>query len=535
MAVVGGLGVTVALIGWRAIDPLDVSWLRGDAAAQYLGWAFYRLEPGWSFPLTWTTRLGYPAGTSIALLDSIPLLGVLLRPLAPLLPEPFQYLGLYAVISLTLQAYFGMRLCLQMCGGDPVFTALGGLIFLVSPAVTWRLFGHFALASHWLLLASLAYYVRPTAGMTAPRWLSPFVVVLALAGGIHPYLAGLSLLIAIAAIGRLVLERRCGWGRAALLAGGLAAVTAGSTVLFGFVPGFDRESYAASGWGYFSLNLLAPINPMREGSLFLPALPLATDGQYEGYSYLGFGIIALLAVNLVRAPRSLRWLGRPLILPLVVLSVVCTLAALSSTITLGSHTLLHVPLPRPLQFVAETFRASGRLFWPVHYLLVLAAVVLTYRLWRPPWREAMVTVALVLQIADEWGQSRVSRALFDRPVANPLRSERWGTLGTDHERLMVIPPALCPGAPGGHDGFLIFGGLAAAQRMVTNTYAPARAGQAALLLHCIELPARIRRGELDPRAAYVVDDQTRAAVESASTITHRCAAVDGFNLCTRTP
>ncbi len=124
---------------------------------------------------------------------------------------------------------------------------------------------------HWLLLASLAYYVRPTAAMTTTRWLAPFVVVLALAGGIHPYLAVLSLLIAIAAIGRCALERRCGWGHAALLAGGLAAVTAGSTVLFGFAPGFDRESYAASGWGYFSLNLLAPINPMREGSLFLPA------------------------------------------------------------------------------------------------------------------------------------------------------------------------------------------------------------------------------------------------------------------------
>lgn len=509
--------------------------MRGDPAAQYLGWAFYRLEPGWHVPLTWTTRLGYPAGTSIALLDSIPLVAVLLRPLAPLLPEPFQYLGLYAAVALTLQAYFGIRLCQQMCEGDRLFTAIGGLLFLVSPAVTWRVFGHFALASHGLLLASLAYYVRPTAAMTTTRWLAPFVVVLALAGGIHPYLAVLSLLIAIAAVGRFALERRCGWGHAALLAGGLAAVTAASTVLFGFAPGFDRESYAASGWGYFSLNLLAPINPMREGSLFLPALPLATDGQYEGYNYLGFGVIALLVVDLVRAPRSLRWLGGSLALPLVVLSVACTLAALSSTITLGSHTLLHVALPRPLEFVAESFRASGRLFWPVHYLLVLAAVVLTYRLWRPPWREALVAIALVLQIADEWGQSRVSRASFDRPVTNPLRAERWSTLGTDHERLMVIPPALCPDALGGHDGFLIFGGLAAAQRMATNTYAPARAGQAALHLHCTDLPARVRRGELEPRAAYVVDDQTRAALDSARTSSHRCAALDGFNLCTRTP
>ncbi len=535
IAVAGGLGVTLALIGWRAIDPLDLSWLRGDAAAQYLGWAFYRHEPVWHFPLTWTTRLGYPAGTSIALLDSIPLLAVLLRPLSPLLPDPFQYLGLFAAAALALQAYFGMRLCQQMCGGDRVFTVVGGLLFLVSPAVTWRVFGHFALASHWLLVASLACYVRPTAGAPPRRWLTPFALILTLAGGIHPYLAVLCLLIAIAASARLGLEQRYGWGRASLVAAGLAALTAGSLALFGFAPGFDRESYAASGWGDFSLNLLAPINPMREGSLFLPALPLATPGQYEGYSYLGFGIIALLVVNLVRAPRALRWLGSPLAIPLVVLSIVCTVAALSSTITLGSRTLLHVPLPRPVEFLAETFRASGRLFWPVHYLLVLAAVVLTYRLWRSPWRESIIVVALVLQIADEWGQSRVSKAHFDRPVVSPLRSERWSALGANHERLVVIPPALCPGALGGADGFAVFGKLAAAQHRATNTYAPARVGERALQLHCADIPARVRQGELDPRAAYVIDETTRAALDRASPSSHQCSGVDDFTLCTRRP
>jgi hypothetical protein len=530
IAAAGGLAVAVALAGWRVIDPLDIGWLRGDPAAQYLGWAFYRHETGWHFPLAWTSRLGHPAGTPIALLDSIPLLAVLLRPLAPLLPDPFQYLGLYAAAALALQAYFGMRLCQRACEGDRVFTIVGGLFFLVSPVVTWRVFGHFALVSHWLIVAGLASYVRPIAGSPV-RWLAPLGVIAAIAGGIHPYLAALSLLVAWAAVARLALERHCAWSQALLLAGALGAVTAGSTVLFGFASGLDRASYAASGWGYFSMNLLAPINPMREGSLFLPALPVATDGQYEGYNYLGFGVIALLAINLARRPRALRRLASPLGLPLVALALVCTAAALSSTITVGSHVLLRVPLPGPVEFAAESFRASGRLFWPVHYLLLLAALVLTYRLWGSPWREALVAVALAAQIVDEWGQSRVSRALFERPLVNPLRAELWRSLGADHDRLLVIPPALCPEALGGRDGLAIFGGLAAGQRMVTNTYAPARASRSALDLHCVELPGRILRGEVDPRAAYVVDDRARAALER--TATHQCAVVDGFNVCTR--
>jgi hypothetical protein len=534
IAAAGGLAVTVALVGWRVLDPLDIGWLHGDPAAQYLGWAFYRHETGWHLPLAWSSRLGHPAGTSIALLDSIPLIAVLLRPLAPLLPDPFQYLGLYAAGALTLQAYFGMRLCQRTCQGDRVFTIAGGLFFLVSPVVTWRVFGHFALVSHWLIVAGLASYVRPIAGSPA-RWLAPFAVIAAVAGGIHPYLAALALLVAWAAVARLALERRCAWRRALGLAAALAALTAGSTALFGFASGLDRASYAASGWGHFSMNLLAPINPMREGSLFLPALPVATDGQYEGYNYLGFGAMALLAVSLVRRPRALRALASPRGLPLVALALICTAAALSSTITLGSHVLLRIPLPGPLAFAAETFRASGRLFWPVHYLLLLAALVLTYRRWRPPWREVLVAVALAVQVADEWGQSRVSRALFERPLVNPLRAERWRALGVDHDRLLVIPPALCPDAPGGRDGFAIFGGLAAGQRMATNTYAPARASQAAADLHCVELPGRALRGELDPRAAYVADERARAALERAGVATHRCAVVDGFTLCTRAP
>jgi hypothetical protein len=82
-----------------------------------------------------------------------------------------------------------MRLCQRMCGNDRVFTVVGGLLFLVSPAVTWRVFGHFALASHWLLVASLACYVRPTAGMAPRRWLAPFALIAVIGGGIHPYLA----------------------------------------------------------------------------------------------------------------------------------------------------------------------------------------------------------------------------------------------------------------------------------------------------------------------------------------------------------
>ena len=95
-------------MGPGPIDPTNTSWLFGDTATYYVGWALYRHDPHLSFPLAWTTRVGYPIGTSIALMDAIPLLAIVMRPLSPILPDPFQYLGPYTVLCFVLQAYFGM-------------------------------------------------------------------------------------------------------------------------------------------------------------------------------------------------------------------------------------------------------------------------------------------------------------------------------------------------------------------------------------------------------------------------------------------
>src|SRR6185436_5479150 len=107
--------------------------------------------------------------------------------------------------------------------------------------------------------------------------------------------------------------------------------------------------YEGRGYGFFSMNLLAPINPMSYGSVLLPALPVAAYGQFEGYNYLGLGVIALWAIDLVFRPRAvLRLLDRRTA-PLVVLAVLCTIAAASSTITIGSATVASVRLPAAVQ------------------------------------------------------------------------------------------------------------------------------------------------------------------------------------------
>ena len=536
-AVVIGVLNTLALLGVAGLDPTNLAWLQSDPATYHLAWSFYRAVPMWPWPLTWSNGLGYPLGVSVSWLDPVPLMAILLRPLSPRLPAGFQYLGIYACVTFILQAYFSLKLAIRLFPRNALFILLTTLLLVGSPIITRRVGGHHALASHWLLLASLLCYLRDTR-RPVYRWVLPFGVILFVAGGINPYLAALCVLFAGAGVLRLLLERRAGWATAITLCLALAATIASSFVLFGLiVPGRD-SGYATSGYELFSMNLLSPINPMRPGSPILPRLPVATSGQYEGYNYLGAGILALLAGNAVIRPRGWRGLLRPTptTLPLVCLGAICTIAALSSTITLGPWTILHVDLPAPLARFVSGIRAPGRLFWPAHYLIVLLAVALTYRNWRPPVRELLLAAAFALQLVDLSGLRSQVRAGYDRQVQAPLHSPAWRNLRTDYERLLVLPAWQCAGtgSPGGAPGFQIFGQLAADQGLSTNSYYAARYSAEQRRTHCYDMLASALKGsDLDPRAAYVVDDKIALAWAVLGVNSHVCDAVDGFQLCTR--
>ena len=91
-----------------------------------------------------------------------------------------------------------------------------------------------------------------------------------------------------------------------------------------------RPLYWAPGYGLFSLNLNAPVNPMEDGFGAATALPLFHPAQYEGYNYLGIGVITLLIIGVVPAATVL-WLRDRRLLPLIGLVLVCTAVAASTT------------------------------------------------------------------------------------------------------------------------------------------------------------------------------------------------------------
>src|SRR5215469_6285336 len=105
-----------------------------------------------------------------------------------LLPANLQSFGPWALLSIALQFYFGVRL-LPIFFGQRLWPSLcGGLLLTISPSPAYRLGGHFALANHWLILAAFCLYFSWQRGAIksgrklAIAWCSLTVIAVATTG-----------------------------------------------------------------------------------------------------------------------------------------------------------------------------------------------------------------------------------------------------------------------------------------------------------------------------------------------------------------
>lgn len=557
--VAGGFDVWL-LIGWREINPSNLSWLWGDAAQYEVGWEFLRHETTWTFPPTWVTRLDYPTGVSASYLDFIPLLGVFFRFFSPILPADFQYLGLYAVACYVLQTYFGLKLTSLFANGDRIVTLIGGAFFLLSPILTERLYGHFPHSTHWVLVACIYYYFRPRVDPTLRRYLVPFLVLSMIAAAITPYIALMANLMGVAAIFRAYCEdpptsplrplnsntiatppantgssRESGY-EYALWSILIFSATALVFVIFGFIV-VGATQLGGGGYTDYSMNILAPINPQSR-ALLLRTFPVVRGQAYESYNYLGLGILSLLALAIARSPRLLETLWSKSVRPLTIASIVFTLLAISLKVTFADKVLFTVTVPKFLFNLLSAFRASGRLFWPVHYLLILAAIAGTMLTISSRMARRLVLVsALLLQYFDLLPLRDGVSARAQELHPGYLIAPDWAMLSRHHKHFVILPALQCgqETTPGGLNAWPSFARLVARSRLTLNSAYLARITPQAHMLDCVTIPQAVMQDGMRPDTAYVVGDALAIQLSVARNDSHFCRRVDGFNLCTHDP
>lgn len=473
VAFVLGLAWAAWLYGTRVVDPASFQWLlHGDPAQHHIGSVFFRAEP-WHWPPGLMTGFG-ESPTSVVFTDSIPLVAILIK-LLGVAPQ-HQYFGLWMLACHALQGWYAVRL-LQAFGVQRAECLIGGAAFFITaPALLLRAYGHEALMAHFIVLAALSLCIAP-AGNPGSRSSTPgswpwktWIMWAVVALGVHAYLVVMVAVLGVSAAYQAMRSQAVRWS--ALCRQGMVAATAlcAAAWLFGYAVGAAQRS--ADGFGFYSANLLSWLDPMDwsafnhlhgrevpyagEWSTLLPAQVQATAGQYEGFAYLGAGMLFIVAACCLlvgwraavlpglgarpatavpRAYPSATWIA----------ATVLALAALSNRITFGGHTLFQWPMSETVATWAGVFRASGRLIWPLTYLVMASAIaVVARRALNVPsrWLAALVLPAgLALQAADGWDKWAEFRERFrggPPGVERPLTHPWWATALAACPRMQMV-------------------------------------------------------------------------------------------------
>lgn len=414
--------------GWRCLDVTNTDWLMvgGDLSQHYLGWKFYRFA-SWELPIGMMDTIAYPFKESILFTDSIPIFAVLFKLLSPILPKSFQYFGLWGLMCFILQGVIGCNI-LKKYFASPVSQAAGGLLFVLTPCMIRRMFWHTSLGGQWILLLCLWCIVYQTERFQK-LWKSIVVwaVIGVLSVSIHIYFVPMC---GIFLLGFLILDgviykkiSRVLW----ILAGFFAAVLFSTWLFGGFASGMES---GAPGLAYYSFNLNGFINP-QEWDCILPRWSNYVDGQFEGFSYLGLGMILLIAVTTGMwiyqiASGEKVWNRKKGIAALTALGMLLlsVFSATSNEIAIGTKLLLKFPIPDIAEKIWSIFRSTGRMVWPAVYLWMFYGMISGTGCRNKRYWKYLLCFCMALQLVDITGAARLQ--------AEPVRErETYQTRLTD--------------------------------------------------------------------------------------------------------
>jgi len=409
-----------------------------DYIAYLVSW-YYFVADAWRFPVFDVPAMGYPEGGNVTFNDGLPLLALVSKAIVSFGGPALNPFGAWILLTWVLQGAMAVRL-LRACGGRGAWPAVAVACLAVAAAPFRNRTIHIALSSHFLLLWALALYVECHADGKLRR--VETVALSALTLLVNAYLFVMVLAIQAAAVASFAWKRRglsselpflCGWallialllwmmGYGAFLAGGAAA--------------------RANGFGRFSWNIPTLVVPPSVFGYAVPMVRDRTGGQYEGESFIGLGALLLLVLSAVAAPRGVWRAAREHWCLVLVILVLCVLAA-TNAVWVGRHLVLHVRLSKRVLDWVGTFRASGRFVWVLAYLLIVVPAAVLLQRWPRRTVAAVLAAAVVLQLSEWAPEARNKRRWSDSGHADMFdtaRLERWLS---QHERVFVVRSFMC--------------------------------------------------------------------------------------------
>ena len=497
----------LAVAGPGPLDPANLDWLylQGDIAGAYNGWALYRDAP-WQSQIALNPAYGIDFSGSILYADAIPLMAIPFKVLSPILPDSFQYFGIWTFMSFVLQGVFGWFL-MGKASDDPRVRLIGALLISLAPVYIYRLVSctHMSLTAHWLVLAALNLSLPPHARRQGLWW----GLVIGAAAFVHAYLFCIVAALWAADLFRRVFKNVRG---TAIEFVAVSAALAAIVNITGVWSGPSGEHQGGFGW--FKMNALSfmdpepwtnnPLGARPPWSFILPDIP-NWGGDYEGFAYLGLGGLLLVAVAawaLVRDWKRIPWRDALAYWPLAAALVGMGVFALSRNVTIANAN-FYIWWPGPLDYLGELFRATGRFIWPLYYAAFVGAVYLVVRHFSPRLLFPLLAAVVLVQGVDtQQGWKQESAYLHVRGPGHQtaFTSPFWSEAAARYDNVRMAPHSNA-GA-----GYLDIAGMARREGLYTDAVYLARVRSTSTEAAAARIEHGVATGEWPQDTLFVLVD-----------------------------
>ncbi len=520
------------VIGFEPLNPVNAGWILGrlDPTQHYLGWLFYR-NSEWTFPIGLNPLFGQDLSSSIVYSDSIPLLAIPFKLLGPLLPERFHYFGIWLLACFLLQAWLTWKI-LGLYSKSISLRLLGCGLFLFFPPMLWRINtpagGHSALVGHFLILWALYLILRPTQNKRTLLW----VLLLSLSVLTHFYIFAIVVLLWLADLeNHLVVQRDISVQK------GLREILLSliCVILLTWQVGYFAISASLNndrGYGFFGMNVLGLFDS-QDWSYILESRTNPSSWG-EGFAYVGLGVIvagfAALMSLFIQSSGNIGCLkaffkNHRYLLALIIF---LTIFAISNRVGIGDFSFTY-PLPAWLLRIADTLRSSARLFWPVHYLLMIAIFIAIVRTYSHKIALAILGVCVLIQAADTskgWLANRAQLAHYQSEDIHvqKLSNSFWSKAPSHYRHLTLVPSV---NRPPNWENFSIY---AASHGLTTNAVHMARIDLAKQDESNARLNQQIDSGSFNQDTLYIVENRFVIAALATAPENTAIAKIDTFNV-----
>ena len=285
------LVLTAYVLGINNLSFVNTNWLAArDVTTDLISWKFFKNDI-WRFPLGSNPNYGLDVASGIAFSGSIPIMALIFKLFANVLPDNFHYFGLWIFICFFLQSYFAFIIIYNKTE-SLYFSIVGSLFFLLSPILINRMGLHLSLSAHWLILMSFYIETKKNLSNKSIYW----AALISLSSLIHFYftvmLLGIFFLFLLGNIKKNISYKKS-FEQICLI---LSSLTFTMFVVGYFnVPFTDAFAY---GYGNYALDISSifsqsssSVNGKIDWSFLIPNTKML--GQ-ESFAYLGLGGIFLL-------------------------------------------------------------------------------------------------------------------------------------------------------------------------------------------------------------------------------------------------